>query len=131
MLLFCPNSHLLLCPFAAIPALLFLPLLSSLQPSSFSIKMPTPTQRRKITAWYFSGIFVLSPQLGSSLLEGTTAFFYCFVILKPPSQAGTLSKCSINPWYLSPGISSRLVIPVQLISRVWKERAGGLGQSTW
>lgn len=79
---------------------------------------------------FFRDICVISPT-GVKPPRRHHCIFYCFVILKPPSQAGTLSKCSINPWYLSPGISSRLVIPVQLISRVWKERAGGLGQSTW
>lgn len=31
--------------------------------------------RRQITAWYFSGVFVLSPQLASRLLKGITASF--------------------------------------------------------
>lgn len=67
-------SHLLLCPVFTASQLFLLSAPVSLQGSPFSTKMPVP-HRRKTIARYFPGVSVLSPQLGSRLLEGTAASF--------------------------------------------------------
>lgn len=49
---------------------------------------------------------------------------HCFGSLNPhPWTVILTGKVLKGPQYLSPGMSSRLVIPVQLMSSVWKKRA--------
>lgn len=93
--------------------------------------MHSPPTEEKSQYETFQGYLSYLPNYGQGSWRASAASFTALCPLNPQTRAGTLSRCSINPSYLSPGISSRLVIPVQLMSRVWKQRAGGSGQSMW
>lgn len=100
------------------PCLLFLP---PARGSPFPTKVHVPP-RKKIKSPVLKLPWSLCPTSPTAVRSGRHRL-HCFASLNP--SAPDWDK---GAEYLSPGMSSRLVIPVQLMSSVWKTRAEESGR---